>query len=134
MPLSEAEARPITVRVRIATLQVDDQVGPQDVTQPITYKVIGAPARTEAQRTDPVALRIRALDGTESTLNGAASTLVYVRRYVSAIRPVRAEDGTVDRVAPVVVMRPVGGLETLTVVDSTALRLRAGDQATFAAG
>lgn len=132
MPLSEAEARPISIQMRVTELQVGDQVGPSDVTQAITYTVIGVPERTFEQRRDPVALLIRTPGGVESTLNATATTRVFVRRWVTSVQSIRAVDGSTDRVAPVVMLRStLSG--TLTIVDAGALRLQARDSVSFTA-
>lgn len=132
MPLSETEARLIAIRIRVTDLLFGDEVGPSsDVTLPISYTVIGVPERTEEQRRDPMALRIRSPEGVESVLTSPASSLVWVRRYAARVQNTRG-DGSVDRTTPVVLLRLVGG-GVLTIVDSSALRLRAHDRLAFTA-
>lgn len=123
------------VQVRVTELQAGDQIGPSDVTLPITQIVIGVPERTpeEIAARSALALRVRSPEGVESIFTPLPSARVFVRRYVARATRTRGDDGTVDPVVAVVMFRTLVGTDALAMVDADVLRLRTRDHLSLVA-
>jgi hypothetical protein len=122
-----SEARLVAVETPLTDLLVGDQVGPEDVTLPIDYTVVGVLERSREQRrmAADIPLRIRTPAGAERT---RVRPTVFVRRYEAVVTILRA-DQTVDTVTTL--WRPVG--IGVAPVEPSALRLRPGDTITLSA-
>lgn len=122
---SALEARPVSVEVPIIDLEVNDEVGPEDPTEPLDYTVVGVPPRTREQRrvAGNIPLRVRRPDGVE---RARAAATVFVRRY-EAVVTITRQNGSVDVVTAL--WKSLGNV--VTPEDPSVLQLRRGDTFTI---
>lgn len=133
MDPSVTEATLIGVPISVTDLRPGDQVGPEDVSLPVDFTILGVEIRPNFEARAGADMRVRALaaDGSEVTQRLRANNNVFVRRYVTVVTVTRS-GGAVDARKPRLLLRPLVGTSWTFVTDK-AIRLRAGDTITLTA-
>ena len=130
---TSSEARLVALELSYRELVPGDDIGPADVTQPVTYTVVGIPERTsEVLCALGRLLRLQAIDdGTIIDSRPRLSDTVFVRRYFSTVTVTRV-GGAIDARKPKMWLRPVQG-DAVTLVDVDRLKLQPGDRISIVA-